>query len=575
MQWIVKQLSEEEKIYQNELSQQLNVSPILAKLLVLRGIRSYQEAEKFFRPSLSHLYSPFLMDDMKKAVYRLTTAIQNKEKILIYGDYDVDGTTAVSSMYLFLQQFIDTSLIEYYIPDRFNEGYGLSRQGVEYAKDNAFSLMLVLDCGIKDVEIVNYAQSLGIDCIICDHHFPPAQLPNAYAILNPKKPNCHYPNKELTGCSIGFKLMQAYCHTHQLDAKYYLSFIDLVATSTAADIVPIYDENRVLVYYGLKKINENPSIGLKKLIDIAFSKRNRPINVSDIVFLIAPRINAAGRLEHGSKAVQLLISKEEDIAEKWASELHEVNAQRQDIHQQTLQEAIAIIEQDHHFVNKSSTIVFKENWNKGVVGIVAAKLVEKYYRPTIVLTEHNGYITGSARSIDGFDIYEALSMCKDYLYQFGGHKYAAGLSIEKNQLTLFKEKFDSIVQSLITPAQQIKKIYIDAEISLKDITQKFLRILKQFEPHGPANMTPLFLLKNVKDSGKIHGIGNEHLRLYLTQNNYQEYPAIFYRGIHHFDYIHQKSFDCVCKIDIHTAEKEHLIYTLQIEDIQTTSSYNN
>ncbi len=569
MQWILRQLTPEETEWQKQLTKELNVDGTLARLLVLRGITNFNLAKEFFRPSIDDLHSPFLMDAMDKAVNRLHQAIQNKEKILIYGDYDVDGTTAVSAMYLFLLNFIDKSLLDYYVPDRFKEGYGLSYDGIEYAKNHGFSLIITLDCGIKDHEKIEYAQSAGIDCIICDHHTPPDILPAAYAILNPKKKSCSYPYKELTGCGIGFKLMQAYCERQNIDRSICWNFIDLVATSIAADIVPITGENRVLMYYGLQKMNENPGLGLRKLLDIAFSKRNRKLKVSDIVFVIAPRINAAGRLEHGSKAIQLLTSTNEAEAEFWAKQLHDVNAQRQDIDKQTLEEAIQIIEQDAHFQNKKSTVVFNQNWHKGVVGIVAAKLVERYYKPTIVLTEHEGYITGSARSVEGFDLYEALCKCKSYLYQFGGHKYAAGLSIEKKHLDSFILQFEECVQQSITKEMQSKKTEVDAVLNLEEVNSKFLRILKQFEPHGPENMQPLFWIKQVKDSGRMHEVGNGHLKMYLTQHSHKEYPAIFYNGIDYFDVLKNQSFDCLCKIDIQEDyEHNQMFFNLIIQDIK-------
>lgn len=569
MQWMLRQLTPEETEWQNQLAKKLNVDRILARLLVLRGVTNFDLAKQFFRPSINDLHSPFLMDAMDKAVNRLHQAIQNKEKILIYGDYDVDGTTAVSAMYLFLLHFVGKNLLDYYVPDRFKEGYGLSYDGVEYAKNNGFSLVITLDCGIKDHEKIRYAQEAGIDCIVCDHHTASENLPPAYAILNPKKKNCFYPYKELTGCGIGFKLMQAYCERQNIDRSICWNFIDLVATSIAADIVPITGENRILMYYGLQKMNEHPGLGLRKLLDIAFSKRNRKLKVSDIVFVIAPRINAAGRLEHGSKAIQLLTSTNEEEAEFWAKQLHDVNAQRQDIDKQILEEAIQMIEKDAHFQNKKSTVVFNQNWHKGVVGIVAAKLVERYYKPTIVLTEHEGLITGSARSIEGFDLYEALYQCKAYLFQFGGHKYAAGLSIEKKHLDNFILQFEECVKQTITKEMQSKKIEVDAVLNLEEVNPKFLRILKQFEPHGPENMQPLFWIKQVKDSGRMHEVGNGHLKMYLTQHSHKEYPAIFYNGINYFDVLKKQSFDCLCKIDIQEDYEHHQVFfNLIIQDIK-------
>lgn len=568
MQWILKELSDEHRYTTHHLAQELGISNTLAQLLVLRGIKNFDEAKKFFRPDLEDLHTPFLMKDMDVAVSRLHKAIQNKEKILIYGDYDVDGTTAVAAMYLFLSRITNSNLIDYYVPDRFSEGYGVSYQGIEYAKSNHFSLMIILDCGIKEVEKINYAQSLGIDCIICDHHMPPEVLPKAYAVLNPKMNGCSYPYKELTGCGIGFKLMQGYCQKYHLDKTLPYEFLDILTASIAADLVPIDGENRILAYYGLKKINENPSLGIKNLFELAYPKKEKKIKIADIVFALAPRINAAGRLEHGSKAVQLLISQTDTEAEKWAKELHNVNAQRQDIDKQTFEEALQLIEKDKDFINKTTTIVFNSQWNKGVVGIVAAKLVEKFYRPTIVLTEYNGYITGSARSVEGFDLYESLCECKAYLHQFGGHKHAAGLNIQKQHLQDFIHVFETKVKEKITPEQLVKKIYADAELQLDEITPKFLRILKQFEPHGPSNMTPVFWLKNVSDSGRMHEIGNGHLRLNLVQNSHKEYPAVFFNGIEHYEKIKGKKFDCLCKIEINDTQ-EFPIYNIIIQYIKT------
>lgn len=568
MQWVLKQLSENNLNSVKRLSKELNISENLSRLLVLRSVKTFGDAKKFFRPSLSDVHSPFLMSAMDRAVSRLHQAIQNKEKILIYGDYDVDGTTAVSSMYLFLKQLVDKSLLDYYIPDRFSEGYGVSYQGVEFAKENGFQLMIILDCGIKEYEKINYAQSVGIDCIVCDHHLPSEKIPAACAVLNPKKPDCNYPYKELTGCGIGFKLMQAYCLQYNLDENLCWNYLDLLATSIASDIVLVTDENRILLHFGLNKLNIQPTLGLKKLLEIAFAKRNRKLKVSDLVFAIGPRINAAGRLEHGSKSVQLLISENEQDAEKWAKELNDINAQRQDVDKQTLEEAIQMIESDKDFLNKTTTVVFKDTWNKGVVGIVAAKLVERYYRPTIVLTEYEGYITGSARSVDGFDLYEALLLCKEHLHQFGGHKHAAGLSIEKQKLDGFIKHFENCVQQSITKEQQTKKIYADTVLSLDEINTKFLRILKQFEPHGPENMTPVFWIKNLKDSGRMHEVGNGHLKMYLTQNfSHKEYPAMYYNNVGYFEQLKNKTFDCLCKIDIKDVHGEHPVYDIIIEQI--------
>ncbi len=569
MKWILKKVSHLQENIINNLSEQLGITTILSRLLTLRGINDFESTKNFFRPDLDKLHNPFIMEDMQKAVERLHKAIQQQEKILIYGDYDVDGTTAVASMFKFLQKLnVQT---DYYIPDRFEEGYGLSQKGVEYAVHNKFSLIIILDCGIKEVERIQYAQAHNIDCIICDHHLPGEIIPPAFAILNPKKTTCNYPYKELSGCGIGFKLTQAYVMQYKLSQEYYLQNMDLLALSIAADIVPITDENRILAYYGLQKIQTNPCAGIKALLDVSFSRRNSSIRISDLVFSLAPRINAAGRINHASEAVNLLITENYNEALIFSKKLQETNAQRQNIDKQTFEEALQIIESDAEFNKKKTTVVYKDNWNKGVVGIVASRLIEKYYRPTIVLTKHDGYITGSARGIDEFDLYNALMECKDMLHQFGGHKHAAGLSLQEENLQTFKNMFDAVAQSNLSDEVLEPTLEIDAEITLSDITPKFLRILKQMEPHGPENMTPVFLIKKVKDMGRMHEFSNGHLKLHLTQNDLQEYPAVFFRGAAQYDSLVGKWFDIVVKIQIDGSNSSDTpLYTLIIEDIKVS-----
>lgn len=516
-----------------DLQTQLGVDRVVAQLLNQRQIFSFEEAKTFFRPELEQFHDPFLMKGMRIAIDRINLAIHNNEKVLIFGDYDVDGTTAVSIVYSFFKEHIQN--INYYIPDRYREGYGISFKGIDYAAENNFSLIIALDCGIKAVDKIAYANQKNIDFIICDHHLPGNELPEALAILDQKQVDCPYPYKELSGAGIGFKLVQAYSIDHKLPLEKCYNYLDLVATSIAADIVPITGENRVMAYYGLEKINSNPRPGIKALLNINQSKN--ATTISTLVFTLAPRINAAGRIEHGSKSVELLSCEDEAMADEFAKAINETNTQRRDLDLGTTTEAFELLENDALSANKHSTVLFNEKWHKGIVGIVASRLIEKYYRPTIVLTESDGKVSGSARSVREYDVYSAIEKCSDLLEQFGGHKFAAGLTLKKENVEAFKTKFEEVVAGSITEDQLIPKIEIDAEIEFHEITDKLLRILKQFAPHGPENMTPVFCSKQVFETGWGKVFGNNHLKLEVFQksNPNIRFQAIAYdKG----DYIH-------------------------------------
>jgi len=508
--WTLKPIPDTKVV--SSLQESLGVAPIIATLLAQRGINTFEEAKQFFRPQLSDLNDPFLMKDMDLAVNRLHTAISGNEKVLVYGDYDVDGTTAVSLMYLFLKN--KCSHVEYYIPDRYEEGYGVSYKGIDYAKSNGFTLIVCLDCGIKAVEKVAYAKDQGIDFIICDHHRPGEKLPSAVAVLDPKRMDCNYPFKELCGCGVGFKLAQAYHQYFNLPFEDLIPLLDLVVVSIAADIVPIIDENRVLAFYGLQQLNSNPRIGLKALMTVA--NRKEIFNISDVVFGLAPRINAAGRIEHGNKAVELLVQEDFSQAKVKAEYIDKHNLTRKELDQNITKEALEKI-----VPNAKTTVVFSEKWHKGVVGIVASRLIETHYRPTIVLTESHGKLTGSARSVSGFDVYNAIDSCSNLLEQFGGHKYAAGLTLKKENLEAFIKQFEQVVSETITSEMLTPKISIDLEMSIADINKKTYRIIEQMAPFGPANSRPVFMVKGMIDNGTGRLIGQEknHLKLALTDSD--------------------------------------------------------
>ena len=520
MRWTLKPKPEEEKI--NELATALQVSKTIATLLLQRGISSFEEARQFFRPSLNDLHDPYLMKDMDKAVARLEQAIANEENILIFGDYDVDGTTAVSLVSGYLKSFYPN--VATYIPDRYDEGYGVSFKGIDFADDNGFSLIIALDCGIKSIDHVAYAKEKNIDFIIGDHHRPGEQLPDAVAILDPKRADCDYPYDELCGCGIGFKLIQALAANRDQTIDDLIPYLDLVATAIAADIVPMTGENRVLAYFGLQVINSDPRPGIKAM---THQLKKKTLDITDVVFIIAPRINAAGRIKHGNHAVELLTEFDFEQAQQFASEIEAYNAERKDLDQQITKEALNQIEENGE-QNRFTSVVFQETWHKGVIGIVASRLIETYYRPTLVFTKSGDKYAASARSVKGFDVYNALEACAEHLEQFGGHMYAAGMTLKPENYQAFKEAFERVVQETIAPEWLEPEISIDAIVDFDEITPKFTRILKQFEPCGPQNMTPVFVSKNVVDTGygKPMGKEEEHLKLFVRQNNSEGIPAI-------------------------------------------------
>ena len=520
MRSTLKPKPEEKKI--NELATALQVSKTIATLLLQKGISSFEEARQFFRPSLNDLHDPYLMKDMDKAVARLEQAIANEENILVFGDYDVDGTTAVSLVSGYLKSFYPN--VATYIPDRYDEGYGVSFKGIDFADDNGFSLIIALDCGIKSIDHVAYAKEKNIDFIIGDHHRPGEQLPDAVAILDPKRADCEYPYDELCGCGIGFKLIQALAANRDQTIDDLIPYLDLVATAIAADIVPMTGENRVLAYFGLQVINSDPRPGIKAM---THQLKKKTLDITDVVFIIAPRINAAGRIKHGNHAVELLTEFDFEQAQQFASEIEAYNAERKDLDQQITKEALNQIEENGE-QNRFTSVVFQENWHKGVIGIVASRLIETYYRPTLVFTKSGDKYAASARSVKGFDVYNALEACAEHLEQFGGHMYAAGMSLKQENYTSFKEACERVVQETIAPEWLEPEISIDAIVDFDEITPKFTRILKQFEPCGPQNMTPVFVSKNVVDTGygKPMGKEEEHLKLFVRQNNSEGIPAI-------------------------------------------------
>jgi single-stranded-DNA-specific exonuclease len=544
MRWTIKPKPAEEQI--KNLAQALNVDDFVATLLVQRGIETFEDAKHFFRPSLDHLHDPFLMKDMDKAVARIEVAIANQENILVFGDYDVDGTTAVSLVSSYLKTYYPN--VATYIPDRYAEGYGISFKSIDFADDNGFTLIIALDCGIKSIDHVAYAKKRNIDFIICDHHRPGSTLPDAIAVLDPKREDCSYPYDELCGCGVGFKLIQALGSKRGETINDFIPYLDLVATAIAADIVPMTGENRVLSYFGLQVINSDPRPGIKALIH---QIKKQTLDITDVVFIIAPRINAAGRIKHGNHAVALLTEFDFEQAQQFASEIEQYNSDRKDLDKQITKEGLLQIENNHE-KERFTTVIYQEDWHKGVIGIVASRLIETYYRPTLVFTKSGDKYAASARSVKGFDVYNALEACSDHLEQFGGHMYAAGMTLKEENYSVFKEAFEKQVQETIHPDMLIPEIEIDAEIDFADITPKLTRILKQFEPFGPQNMTPIFLTKNVKDTGyaKRMGAEDEHLKLFVKQNNSEGIPAIgFGLGTKMDLTTNQKKFQAVYCID--------------------------
>jgi single-stranded-DNA-specific exonuclease len=544
MRWTLKSKPPEQKVKQ--LAQALNVEDFVATLLVQRGIETFEDAKNFFRPSLAHLHDPFLMKDMDKAVARIELAIANQENILVFGDYDVDGTTAVSLVSSYLKTYYPN--IATYIPDRYAEGYGISFKGIDFADDNGFTLIIALDCGIKSIDHVAYAKERNIDFIICDHHRPGSTLPDAVAVLDPKRDDCNYPYDELCGCGVGFKLIQALGSNRNQTIDDFIPYLDLVATSIAADIVPMTGENRVLAHFGLQVINSDPRPGIKALIH---QIKKQSLDITDVVFIIAPRINAAGRIKHGNHAVELLTEFDFEQAQQFASEIEQYNSDRKDLDKQITKEGLLQIENNDE-KERFTTVIYQEDWHKGVIGIVASRLIETYYRPTLVFTKSGDKYAASARSVKGFDVYNALEACSQHLEQFGGHMYAAGMTLKEENYSTFKEAFEKQVQETIHPDMLIPEIEIDSEIDFADITPKLTRILKQFEPFGPQNMTPVFLTKNVKDTGYAKKLGgeDEHLKLFVKQNNSEGISAIGFGLGKKIDLTtNQKVFEAVYCID--------------------------
>lgn len=526
--WVFKDLPSQHKII--ALAQSINVNPTIAGLLVQRGIDDFDKAKNYFRPELSHLHDPFLMKDMDKATNRLLKAINNGEKILIYGDYDVDGTTSVSLVYAFLQNYY--AHLAYYLPDRYAEGYGLSEQGVQWAAEKGYSLIITLDCGIKAHEKIVAASELGIDIIVCDHHLPPEGLPPAYAVLDPKRTDCAYPYKELSGCGVGFKFMQAFCIRQNVPLEELLAYIDLLAVSIAADIVPITGENRTLAYFGLQKLNENPIAGLAALKEVAAVRGE--LTISGIVFTIGPRINAAGRIEHAKAAVDLLTSRDKQQAIALAEEIEQNNNNRRAVDSKITDEAIAMIETNELMLKANSTVLYKADWHKGVIGIVASRCIEKYYRPTIILTESNGKATGSARSVDGFDLYSAINQCSELLEQFGGHTHAAGLTLAVENIAAFSEKFEEIVSNGISDKLKEAPLEIDYKLKLDAVNEKMLNILKQMEPFGPDNLQPVFYSEDLNVVSIPQLLKGEHLKFKVKQQGSEQTLEVIGFGMKEF-----------------------------------------
>lgn len=575
--WNLQTPTQEELLKRDELAAQKGISPTIALLLVQRGITSADEADKFFKPKLNDLHDPFLMPDMHKAIERLNQAIGNKEKVLVYGDYDVDGTTAVALVYKYLRNFISVSLLDYYIPDRYDEGYGISYKGIDYAYEQGVSLIISLDCGIKAIDKIEYAKGKGIDFIICDHHMPDDTLPDAVAVLDAKRVDSIYPYEHLSGCGVGFKFMQAFTMSNGLmKSNGHLpsrleSLLELVAVSIASDIVPITGENRIMAHYGLKQLNCNPSLGLKGIIDIC-GLTGKEITISDIVFKIGPRINASGRMMNGKEAVDLLLAKDSESAREKSENINQYNDERRELDKKITEEANAIIDQIPNMDDNKAIVVFNASWHKGVIGIVASRLTEKYFRPAVVLTKSSELITGSARSITGFDIYKAIENCRDLLENFGGHTYAAGLSLKEEKLEAFTKRFMDLAAEEIITEQMIPQIDIDAELTFNEITKRFADKLKQMNPFGPDNQKPVFYTKNVHDFGtsKLVGKELEHIKLELTDNT-TTFPvhAIAF-GMHKFnDHIKENKPFSIC----YTVEENSYLPSpsiqLMIKDIKT------
>jgi single-stranded-DNA-specific exonuclease len=563
--WVQIPLPDSEII--ENLKTSINVSTPIATILAMRGVTDFDKAKAFFRPSLDQIHDPFLMKDMDLAVARLEKAIDNNEKIMIYGDYDVDGTTSVSMMYHFLKTHVYEG-VSFYIPDRYKEGYGVQQTGIDFAADNDINLIICIDCGIKSVDLVAYAKKLGIDFIVCDHHRPGEILPPAVAVLDPKRSDCHYPFDELTGCGVGFKLLSAFCEKNKIDQALLLPYLDLVATSIACDIVPVNGENRVLAYFGLQFINQNPRTGVKALIEATGLKKI--MNITDVVFGLGPRINAAGRISHAYDAVNLLLSDDEEESLAFSKIISEHNTNRKSLDANITIEAIQMIEaNDTAFGEKFSTVLFKNDWHKGVIGIVASRCIEKYHRPTIILTEANGHAAGSARSVPGFDVYDAIEECAEHLIQFGGHAFAAGMTMEIDKIPDFTAAFERVVAARILPEQQTPIIKVDLPLNFTDLDDKFVRIMNQMAPFGPKNMTPIFVAHHIKLHGQPRILKEKHLKLSVYQTGSHRFDAIgfgladdFYDGLTKSD-----DFSLCFQVEINEFRGEKKIQ-LMIKDIK-------
>ena len=566
-EWRLRDSGDPENVAQ--LSAELGIDPVLASLLVTRGVHTFEEARSFFRPSLSALHDPFLMKDMDLAVARLEKAVASQEKILVYGDYDVDGTTAVALVYSFIRRL--TSSVDFYIPDRYDEGYGVSKKGIDWASDNGFTLIITLDCGIKAIDKVKYAADKGIDLIICDHHLPEEEIPAAAAVLDPKREDCTYPFDDLSGCGVGFKLVQAYSQKNGLPFESLLPLLDLLVVSIASDLVTVVGENRVLAHFGLKRLNEEPRIGLQAMINLANLEQGH-VTIDDIVFKIGPRINAAGRMESGRLAVELLTAETEEAAVTIGSQINDNNNERKSIDREITKAALDMVQDGTCCSSENAVIVYGPEWNKGVVGIVASRLVEAYYKPAFVLTKSNGFVTGSARSVRGFDLYEAISSCADLLENYGGHIYAAGLTLREENLPEFVRRIDKYVGEHISDEMATPIVDVDSEINFSQITPKFFRILKQFQSFGPGNSAPVFLTKNVYDdgNGRKVGPGGQHLKLELIQESqpYHQISAIAFNMASLFEHIRNGNPIDICYSVVENYYRGNSTIQLRIKDMR-------
>ena len=566
-QWTVKTVADEETAAR--LAAELGIDRVLANLLVQRGVCTFEQARSFFRPRLEDLHDPFLMADMDKAVERVHNAIVGGEKILVYGDYDVDGTTAVALVYSFIRRF--TQKVDFYIPDRYDEGYGLSYKGLDWAGDNGVNLVITLDCGIKAIDKVEYARAKGIEVIICDHHLPEEELPGAVAVLDPKREDCHYPFDDLCGCGVGFKLVQGYVKKYDLDPELLDPLLDLQVVSIASDLVSMTGENRILAHYGLKRLNENPRKGLLAMINLAKLEPGH-INIDDIVFKIGPRINAAGRMESGRLAVELLTATDDQTAFRIGEQINDSNNERKSIDREITQEALEMVRNGEALETENVTIVYNPTWNKGVVGIVASRLVEAYYKPTVVLTKSNGFVTGSARSVSGFDLYASIESCADLLENFGGHVYAAGLTMKEDNLEEFCKRMNKFVSGNITREELTPVVEIDAQLDFSQITPKFTRILKQFQPFGPGNSNPVFLTEDVYDAGNGRkvGAGGVHLKLDLMQESqpYRQIAAIGFNMADYYEYIKAGNPIDICYSIVENFYRGSSTIQLRLKDVR-------